>query len=138
MRYERAHEEGLDEVILLNERGEVSECTSANIFVVEAGGKHVFTPPLSAGCLAGVTRAVLLEQVKIPGVTIAEKTLFAQDLSAAEEVFVTSTTREVLPVASIQGTSVNRSSPTLPLLQRAYSESVAKYVNARRNPIYNL
>ena len=136
-RYERAHEQGLDEVVLLNERGEVSECTSANIFVVEAGGSSVSTPPLSSGCLAGVTRAVLLEKVTVPGVTIIEKTLFPDDLSAADEVFVTSTTRELLPVASIEGLTISRGSNTLSLLRRAYSESVADYVNARRNPIYN-
>jgi branched-chain amino acid aminotransferase len=137
-RYERAHEQGLDEVVLLNERGEVSECTSANIFIVEAGGNRVWTPPLSSGCLAGVTRAVLLEEVKIPGVTIGEKNLVPADLSAADEVFVTSTTRELLPVASIESLAMNRGSKTLPLLQRAFSESVVNYVNARRNPIYNL
>ena len=55
-RYERAHEQGFDEVVLLNERGEVAECTSANIFMVQ--GENVFTPPLSSGCLPGVTRAL--------------------------------------------------------------------------------
>jgi branched-chain amino acid aminotransferase len=137
-RYERAHDQGLDEVVLLNERGEVSECTSANIFIVEAGGSRVWTPPLSSGCLAGVTRAVLLEEVQVPGLAIGEKTLFPADLSAASEVFVTSTTRELLPVSSIEGMTVNRGSATLTLLRRAFSESVASYVNARRNPVYNL
>ena len=96
MRYERAHEQGLDEVLLLNERGEVSECTSANIFVAQ--GDRVWTPPQSAGCLAGVTRGVLLEEVKVPGLEIGEKALFPQDLESADEVFITSTTRELLPV----------------------------------------
>ena len=137
-RYERAHEQGLDEVVLLNERGEVSECTSANIFAVEAGGSRVWTPPLSSGCLAGVTRAVLLEEIHVPGVIIGEKTLVPADLTAADEVFVTSTTRELLPVASIEGLAVNRGSPTLLALREAFSKSVVNYVNARRNPIYNL
>src|SRR5581483_9076493 len=51
---EEAHERGFDEVILLNERGEVAACTSANIFV--ANGGNVWTPPLSSGRLPGVTR----------------------------------------------------------------------------------
>src|SRR6185503_10615698 len=72
--YERAHEQGLDEVVLLNERGEVSECTSANIFAVQ--GSEVWTPPLTAGCLPGITRAVLLEEVRVPGVRVSEKTFF--------------------------------------------------------------
>ncbi|MGH9610252.1 MAG: aminotransferase class IV, partial [Bryobacteraceae bacterium] len=70
VQYEEAHERGLDEYILLNEHGEVSECTSANIFVIE--GDHVCTPPLaSSGCLPGVTRALLLEEIQVSGLTIA-------------------------------------------------------------------
>ena len=103
--YERAHEQGLDEVVLLNERGEVAECTSANIFI--AHGDHVYTPPLASGCLPGVTRAVLLEDVRVPGVRVSEKTLFPKDLEAADEVFITSTTRELLPVVSVEGLQMN-------------------------------
>ena len=142
-RYERAHDCGLDEVVLLNERGEVSECTSANIFIVEAEGSRVWTPPLSSGCLAGVTRAILLEEVRVLGVTIGEKTLFPSDLTSAGEVFVTSTTRELLPVSDIadlypDGLNVNRASATLPLLRQAFSAMVSSYVNSvnsRRNPV---
>ncbi len=68
-RYERAHQQGLDEVILLNERGEVAECTSANVFMVDSGAgneSRVWTPPLSSGGLGGVTRAVLLEEIRDP------------------------------------------------------------------------
>ncbi len=97
---EEAQEKGFDEVILLNERDEVSECTSANLFVSEGG--RVWTPPLDSGCLPGVTRQVLLEEVHVPGVPIAEKTLRLGDLEAADEVFITSTTRELLPVLSIE------------------------------------
>ncbi|MEP6963832.1 MAG: aminotransferase class IV [Acidobacteriota bacterium] len=103
--YERAHEQGLDEVVLLNERGEVSECTSANIFVAQ--GEQVFTPPLSSGCLPGVTRAVLMEEIRpAGGLRVTEKTLFPADLEAAEEVFITSTTRELLPVIAIEGLKI--------------------------------
>src|SRR4029077_2890378 len=98
-RYERAHEQGFDEVVLLNERDEVAECTSANLFAVQ--GDTVYTPPLASGCLPGVTRAVLLEEVQVPGLKIQEKVLGLKDLEAADEVFLTSTTREVLPVLSI-------------------------------------
>lgn len=103
--YERAHAEGLDEYLLLNERGEVAECTSANIFVAEGG--TVYTPPLDSGCLPGVTRAVLLEEVRpASGVRVVEKTLLPADLERAEEVFITSTTRELLPVVHIAGLRV--------------------------------
>jgi branched-chain amino acid aminotransferase len=103
--YERAHEQGLDEVVLLNERGEASECTSANIFVAQGGS--VYTPPLSAGCLPGVTRAILIEEIRpSSGLRVSEKTLFPADLESADEVFITSTTRELLPVIEIQGLTV--------------------------------
>jgi len=133
MRYERAHEQGLDEVVLLNERGEVSECTSANIFVVQSN--RVWTPPQSAGCLAGVTRGVLLEEVQIPGFEIGEKTLLPQDLESADEVFITSTTRELLPVASIEGLHVKSGHAICDRLQQAFSSRVEKYTAARRTPI---
>ena len=133
MRYERAHEQGLDEVVLLNERGEVSECTSANIFAVQSN--RVWTPPQSDGCLAGVTRGVLLEEVQIPGFEIGEKTLLPQDLESADEVFITSTTRELLPVASIEGLHVKSGHAICDRLQQAFSSRVEKYTAARRTPI---
>jgi len=119
--------------LLLNERGEVAECTSANIFVVQ--GDRVWTPPQSAGCLAGVTRAVLLEEVKIPGLEIGEKTLFPQALESADEVFMTSTTRELLPVASIEGLQINSGHAVRDRLQQAFSSRVEAYTAVRRKPI---
>jgi branched-chain amino acid aminotransferase len=127
---ERAHEKGLDEVILLNERGEVAECTSANVFAV--AGDRVWTPPLTAGCLPGVTRALLLEEIHADSLEIAEKTLFPGDLESADEVFITSTTRELLPVQSIEGLKIRRSSQTCDRLQRAFEAYVESYVAPRR------
>ncbi len=74
--YEEAHQQGFDEVVLLNERGEVSECTSANIFSVH--GREIWTPPLNSGCLPGVTRALLLEEIHLRDISVREKTLFPQ------------------------------------------------------------
>jgi branched-chain amino acid aminotransferase len=129
-RYERAHEQGFDEVVLLNERGEVSECTSANIFAVE--GDRVHTPPLSSGCLPGVTRAVLLEETRVPGLTIEEKVLSPADLEAADEVFITSTTREVLPVISVQGLKIRQARAVAERLQTAFKQNAASYVSHHR------
>ncbi len=95
---------GFDEVILLNERGEVAECTAANIFSVS--GKEVRTPPLSSGCLPGVTRDVLLEIAGAQGMSISETPINLQDLFTADEVFVTSTTREVQPVSQIDARQI--------------------------------
>lgn len=102
--YEEAHERGFDEVVLLTETGEVSECTSANIFAVF--GDQVITPPLTSGCLAGVTRAVLLEEITVPGVQVLERTMRLEDLERADGVFITSSTRELLPVVEIEGLTI--------------------------------
>jgi branched-chain amino acid aminotransferase len=135
--YERAHEQGLDEVVLLNERGEVCECTSANIFAVfpDAQGSQVWTPPLASGCLPGVTRALLLEEIRVPGVRIAEKILLPADLEGADEVFITSTTRELLPVASVESLRINPAHATRDRLQNAFSERVQAYTAQRRRAI---
>ena len=98
---ERAQEQGFDEVILLNEFGRVAECTSANVFAVF--GQEVVTPPLSEGCLPGITREVLLEEVRLPGVQMVERALTVDELYRADEVFITSTTRGLLPVTEIAG-----------------------------------
>lgn len=96
---ERARAGGYDDVLLLNERGQIAECTSANIFVVQAG--RVFTPPLSSGCLPGITREILLKIGAQVGISVAEKELSAESLDSAEEVFLSSTTREVGGVYAI-------------------------------------
>jgi branched-chain amino acid aminotransferase len=95
----RAHEAGYDDALLLNEKGNLSECTSANIFLVR-GGK-VLTPPLSSGCLAGITREILLEIAPRAGTEIVEQELTTRDLASAEEVFISSTTREVAAIDRI-------------------------------------
>src|ERR1700691_4761016 len=102
--YEQAHARGFDEAVLLNERGEVSECTSANIFA--ATGREVATPPLNSGCLPGVSRELLLGGIQVPGVSVVEKTLLPQDLERADQVFITSTTRDLMPVSHIEGLKV--------------------------------
>jgi branched-chain amino acid aminotransferase len=96
---EKVHKQGYDDAVLLNEKGHLAECTSANIFLVRHG--VVLTPPLDSGCLPGITREVVLEIAPAHGVEIREQALTAEDLSSADEVFITSTTREVAPVAVV-------------------------------------
>jgi len=98
---EEAKREGYDEVVLLNERGEVSECTAANIFAVR--NDKVITPPLSSGCLEGVTRGVLMEIAAEAGTTVVEQAMRPEDLYVAEEVFITSTNRNVIGVKEVAG-----------------------------------
>jgi branched-chain amino acid aminotransferase len=125
---ERAHEQGFDEVILLNERGEIAELTSANIFAVH--GAQVSTPPLSSGCLPGITRAILIE---IAG--IQEKTLFPADLESADEVFISSTTRELMPVSSIEGLKIRECHAVKDRLQTEFSSYVKSYVKNVGQPV---
>ena len=131
--YERAHDQGLDEVILLNERGELSECTSANIFL--AFGDEVRTPPLSSGCLPGVTRMLLVEEIRVPGIRVAEQTLYPADLEAADEIFISSSTRELLPVISIEGFQIQRGERVKNLLQGAFSEYMSAYTAIRKKTL---
>jgi branched-chain amino acid aminotransferase len=125
-----AQQGGYDEVILLNERGEVAECTAANVFCVQEG--RVLTPPLSSGCLEGVTRAVVLDIGSSVGVDVQERTLRPVDLYSAEGVFITSTNRNLISVSEINGYQI----ATTPLeamkkLQEGFSAYVREYVDAR-------
>lgn len=116
--YEEAHERGFDELVLLNERGEVCECTSANIFITE--DDRVWTPPLASGCLPGVTRAILLEEISLPSVHIGERTLMPADLARADSVFITSSTRDLLPASYIEGITLRNQTGLLRQLQAAF------------------
>lgn len=127
---ETAQQRGLDEVILLNEFGDVAECTSANIFASTGG--QVWTPPVSSGCLPGITREVLLREIQVPGIRISEKTLTPAELEQADEVFITSTTRNLLPVHEIEGRKIGRSDKTRHALSAAFGEYVDRYVSAHR------
>jgi len=130
---EAAQARGFDEVILLNERGEVAECTSANIFI--ASGDRVWTPPLSSGCLPGITREILLQEIHVPGIHIGEKTLFPADLEMADEVFITSTTRNLLPVGQIEDRKMGQSERLRIPLEAAFTEFVNRYVAGHRTSV---
>jgi branched-chain amino acid aminotransferase len=120
---------GLDEVVLLNERGEVAECTAANIFCVRGG--RVLTPPLTAGCLEGVTRGVLLEIGGSAGAPLEERTLLPQDLYNAEEVFISSTNRNLLSVGEIEGRKIAAPGPITKKLEKAFDAYVREYIDIR-------
>ncbi len=125
-----AQKEGWSEVVLLNERGEVAECTTANIFSVKDG--KVTTPPLSSGCLEGVTRSVLLEIAPRNGVPMVEQTLTPEDLYAADEVFITSTNRNLLGVNEIAGHKYAAApGPIAQKLERVFDAAMREYVAQR-------
>lgn len=128
-----AKKRGYDEVVLLNERGEVAECTAANVFCARAG--EVLTPPLSSGCLAGITREVLLEIAPQAGVPMREAVLRPEDLYAAGEAFISSTNRALLPAGEIAGHKISSApGPITRKLAEAFSAYVAGYLAGRASP----
>ena len=125
-----AQQAGCDEVVMLNERGEVAECTAANIFCVRGG--RVCTPPLASGCLEGVTRSVLLEIGQRVGAPVEECTLLPADLYGADEVFISSTNRSMLGVSEINGHRISSApGPVTLKLEKAFAEYVHEYIEAR-------
>lgn len=125
-----AQKEGFDEVVLLNERGEVSECTAANIFTVKNG--KICTPPLSSGCLEGVTRGILSEIAPEAGVSVVEQTLHPADLYEADEVFLSSTNRNLLGVGEIAGRRMATApGPLTRQLDELFEAYISDYVMRR-------
>lgn len=100
---------GAHEAILLNDHGDVAECASSNIFAVRGGA--VLTPPLSAGILAGITRAAVMDIGREIGVDMREQTLTVADLISASEVFITSSLKEVTPVRRIDSHTIGAGRP---------------------------
>jgi len=125
-----AQQAGCDEVVMLNERGEVAECTAANLFCVRGGA--VYTPPLSSGCLEGVTRSVLLDIGARAGAPVEERVLLPQDLYGADEVFISSTNRSMLGVSEVNGHQIARApGPVTLKLEKAFAEYVREYIEAK-------
>jgi branched-chain amino acid aminotransferase len=110
-----AQSRGAEEPVLLNQEGFVAEGASTNVFL--ACGGTLLTPPLSAGILAGITREVVLELLPGLGVPGREEPLRLEDLLAADEAFMTSTTREVVPVRQVDEAPVGDGRPG-PLTRR--------------------
>jgi branched-chain amino acid aminotransferase len=102
---------GADEAVMLNEHGHVTECTTSNLFVIE--GQRLATPALECGLLAGVTRALVLAQARELGIDAHEERIAPERLAAADELFITSTTRDIVPVAQVDGHPLPKPCPGL-------------------------
>lgn len=111
---------GAHEALLLDEGGFVTEGSSSNVFAIHAGTLR--TPPLAAGILEGVTRGVVLRLAREEGVPLEERALRPEDLEAADELFITSTMRELLPVTRLGSRPVGegRPGPVTAQLHRAF------------------
>jgi branched-chain amino acid aminotransferase len=123
-----ASKEGFDEVVMLNERGEVAECTSANIFAVKDG--KILTPPLNSGCLEGVTRGILMEIAPETGISVVEQALRPEDLFSADEVFISSTNRNLISVGEIAGQKI-ATGPVCDRMNDLFESYVDEYVSRR-------
>jgi branched-chain amino acid aminotransferase len=100
---------GAFEVIMRNYRGEVAECALSNIFIVSRG--TALTPPLSAGLLPGITREFLFDVGQAAGVPMKEAVLHDDDVFGADEVFLTGTTREIVPIVEVDGRPIGSGLP---------------------------
>ena len=100
---------GAFEGVMRNYRGELAECTTANLFIVKDG--VALTPPIDAGLLAGITREFVLEIGASAGIPVREAVLRDPDLLEADEAFLTSTTREILPIVQVDDRKIGSGRP---------------------------
>jgi branched-chain amino acid aminotransferase len=106
---QEAYRRGGFEGVMRNYRGELAECTQSNLFVVKRG--EALTPPVDAGLLPGITREFLFEVGRDVGVPVREAVLHDEDLFGADESFLTSTTREVVPIVRVDDRAIGDGRP---------------------------
>jgi branched-chain amino acid aminotransferase len=104
-----ANNAGVEEAVMLNAEGFVAECTADNLFVVKNG--ELFTPPLSAGALYGITRRTVIELAQESGIKVSEPNLTRYDLFCADECFLCGTGAEIMPVIKIDGRVIGNGKP---------------------------
>lgn len=96
---DHARRHGFDETLFLNTSGDLCEAATANLFLVKNGS--LFTPSLESGCLPGITREVVIEFAARLGISCNQSTLTSAELEAADECFLTSSTRGIVPVTQV-------------------------------------
>jgi branched-chain amino acid aminotransferase len=104
-----ANNAGVEEAVMLNAEGFVAECTGDNLFIVK--NRALFTPPLSAGALYGITRQTVIELADEAGLKVSEPNLTRYDLFNADECFLTGTGAELIPVVKIDGRVIGTGKP---------------------------
>lgn len=110
---------GCIEALMLNHKGEIAECTGDNIFLIRKG--VLYTPPIDAGILEGVTRDAVIELAKQANIEVREIPLTKHDVYIADEVFLTGTAAEVIPVVKVDSRTIGTGKPgpiTLDLKKR--------------------
>jgi branched-chain amino acid aminotransferase len=120
-----AKSRGCGEALLANTRGELCEGTGSNIFLVLNG--RLVTPPLSSGCLAGVTRKLVIMACAQIGLTCFEEAVPASALAECEEAFLTSSTRDVHPIAEIDGRPLSTPGPITAQVQAVFLQIASNH-----------
>lgn len=117
---------GVDEALLLNSQGYVTECTAENIFFVR--GKELVTPPPYVGILKGITRCAVMELAQKAGYTVREEVFTRHELYSADEVFLTGTACEIVAVVKIDNRVVGSGKPgkATQALTKAFRQLTAK------------
>ncbi|PYK11055.1 MAG: branched-chain-amino-acid transaminase [Verrucomicrobia bacterium] len=100
---------GADEALMLNDAGNVAECTADNVFIVKHG--QIFTPPIASGALRGITRSVVFEIGAELGVKVRESDITRHDVFVADECFLTGTAAEIVPVVKADGRPIGNGKP---------------------------
>jgi branched-chain amino acid aminotransferase len=117
---------GAFEGVMRNTRGELAECTQSNLFIVKDGA--ALTPPIDAGLLPGITREFLFEVGAEAGIPVREAVLKDADLLGADESFLTSTTRELVPIVQVDDRRIGSGAPGP--ITRALLDAFRKKANA--------
>jgi len=126
-----ANNAGVEEAIMLNAEGYVSECTADNLFLVK--GNRLMTPPLYAGALYGITRETVMDLGRAQGLQVSEPNLTRYDVFCADECFLTGTGAEVVPITKVDGRVIGTGKPG-----PTTTKLIAKYrelVNSTGEPI---
>jgi len=110
-----SQQSGAGEGLMLNEQGYVAECTGDNIFIVKNGA--MFTPPISSGALAGITRGVVFELAHEMGLALSEPEMTRYDIYTADECFLTGTAAEIIPAVRLDSREIGDGKPG-PVTQR--------------------
>lgn len=100
---------GGDEGLMLNNEGYVAECTGDNVFTVKRG--VIYTPPVSAGSLDGITRQVVIQIAKEMGIPLIEQNMTRYDIYTADEFFLTGTAAEVIPAVELDKRAIGDGKP---------------------------
>jgi branched-chain amino acid aminotransferase len=100
---------GADEALMLNDAGNVAECTADNVFIIKHG--HIFTPPITAGALRGITRSVVFDIGAEFDIKVIEADFTRHDIFVADECFLTGTAAEIIPVVKADGRLIGNGKP---------------------------